>query len=187
MLKNTIEYKRFVWELNNIINVQYNINTTIIFLCIGTNRIIGDAFGPVVGTVLKDNLPKNNNVQVLGDLKQCITYDNINKNVQLITSNYQANLIIVLDSALSYKNDIGKVFIQNRGLKYAESLEKKNSVIGNISIKAVVGENKFNKLDNFQNLKNVSVKQIYNMCSLVSNGIIDVMNKKEKYGKNIYK
>lgn len=122
-----------------------------------------------------------------GDLKECITYDNINKTIDLLRQNYQANFIIVLDSALSCKNDIGKVFIQNRGMKYAESLRKNNSIIGNMSIKAVVGENTFNTIDNFNNLKNVSLNQIYRMCNLVSNGIIEVMNKKEKYGKNIYK
>ena len=187
MLKNTVEYKRFVWELNNIINLENSIKTTIIFLCIGTNKIIGDAFGPVVGSVLKKNLLTENNVQVLGDLNQCITYDNINKTMDLLSKNCKANFIIVLDSALACKNDIGKVFIQNRGLKYAESLRKNNSIIGNISIKAVVGENTFNSFENFNNLKNVSLNQIYEMCNLVSNGIIDVMNKKEKYGKNIYK
>lgn len=65
MLENTAEYKRFVWELNNMINLENNIKTTIIFLCIGTNRIVGDAFGPVVGSVLKKNLPINKNVQVI--------------------------------------------------------------------------------------------------------------------------
>lgn len=125
--------------------------------------------------------------RLYGDLKECITYDNINKTIDLLRQNYQANFIIVLDSALSCKNDIGKVFIQNRGMKYAESLRKNNSIIGNMSIKAVVGENTFNTIDNFNNLKNVSLNQIYRMCNLVSNGIIEVMNKKEKYGKNIYK
>lgn len=187
MLRNTVEYKRFVWELNNMIDSKNSNKTTIIFLCIGTNRIIGDAFGPVVGSVLKKNLSSNDNIQVVGDLKECVTYDNINKTVNLLTCNYQTNLVIVLDSALSCKNDIGKVFVQNRGLKYAESLKKNNSAIGNISIKAVVGENTFNKFENFNNLKNVSIKQIHQMCNLVSNGIIEVMNKKENNGKNIYK
>lgn len=187
MLENTVEYKRFVWELNNVIELKNNSETTIIFLCIGTNRIVGDAFGPVVGSVLKKNLSANNNIQIVGDLKECVTYNNINKTVDLLTDDYQANFVIVLDSALSCKKNIGKVFIQNRGLKYAESLKKNNAIIGNISIKAIVGENSYNPVKNFNNLKNVSLNRIYKMCNLVSNGIIEVMNKKANYGKNIYK
>ena len=187
MLKNTVEYKRFVWELNNVINLEDNQKTSIYFVCLGTNRIIGDAFGPVVGSVLKKNLPIDSSVQVLGDLRECITYENVNRIIDLLSVNYKANLIVVLDSALSCKNDIGKIFVQNRGLKYAESLKKRNFRIGNISIKAVVGENTYNSLDNFNNLKNVSLAEIERMCNIVSNGIIEVMNKKVNNGKNIYK
>ena len=55
MLKNSVEYKRFVWELSSIIDCSLNdkavtnINNTAIlnnyknitFICIGTNLIIG--------------------------------------------------------------------------------------------------------------------------------------------------
>ena len=78
---------------------------------------------------------------------------------------------------ISYKI-VGKIFIQNRGLRYAESLKKNNNMIGDISIKAVVGENSNNNIINFNNLQNVSLDKIHNMCNIVSNGIIDVMNKK---------
>lgn len=187
MLKNTIEYKRFVWEFNNIINIENCKESRILFLCIGTNRIIGDAFGPVVGSMLKKNLVETNEIRILGDLKECVTYAHLTNMDEYWKDKKNQGLIIVLDSALSYKKDVGKVFIQNRGLKYAESLGKDNSIIGNISIKAVVGEDENDNLKNFDNLRNVSIKQIYKMCNIVSNGIIDVMNKKEIYGKNIYK
>ena len=187
MLKNTVEYKRFVWELNNVIDRKIYKDANIVFLCIGTNTIVGDAFGPVVGSVLKNNLSDNKNIEILGDLKECVTYNDVDNVVKLLGGDYDNNLIIVLDSALSRKNDVGKVFVQDRGLKYAESLKKRNSVIGDISIKAVVAENVNDSVSNFQNLKNASFKEIHKMCNLVSNGIIEVMNKKENIGKNIYK
>lgn len=187
MLKNTVEYKRFVWELNNVLNRKIYKNTNIVFLCIGTNTIVGDAFGPVVGSVLKNSLSNNRNIEILGDLTDCVTYNEVKNVVRLLGCSYKNSLIIVLDSALSKKNDIGKIFIQNRGLKYAESLKKSNSIIGNISIKAVVGEDVNNSINNFKNLKNASFDDIYKMSNLVSNGIIEVVNKKENNGKNIYK
>ena len=187
MLKDNIEYKRFVWEFNNIISSENCKKARILFLCIGTNRIVGDAFGPVVGSVLKKNLLENNEICIWGDLRECVTYADLTSMDNYWKDKGNQELVIVLDSALSNKKDVGKVFVQNRGLKYAESLGKDNSVIGNISIKAVVGENENDNLKNFNNLKNVSIKQIHKMCNIVSNGIIDVMNKKENYGKNIYK
>ena len=182
MLNNMVEYKRFVWQLNNCIDLNKNI----VFVCIGTSTVVGDSFGPIVGSVLKHKLC-NDRVKVIGDLQSCITYTNIQKKMNEINNIYSNSLIIVLDSALANKPNIGKIFVQNRGLKYAESLMKQNSTIGNISIKAVVGEYSYNNYKNFYCLKNVSIQRIQQVSTIVANGIIEVMNKKENTGKNIYK
>ena len=187
MLKNTSEYKRFVWELNNIINLENMENESIIFLCLGTNRVIGDAFGPVVGSALKKVGFKNNKIKIIGDLENVVTYNNINNKIKFINVNYRNSMVIVLDSALSNQSDVGRVFIQNRGLKYAESLRKKNNTVGNISIKAVVGEDSFDVNKNFSNLMDVNIKQIEYVSAIVASGIVEVMNKKENIGKNICK
>ena len=183
MLKDMVEYKRFVWEFNNSIDL----NKDIVFVCIGTPRIIGDSFGPLVGTVLKKLLEKNHKVTVIGDLRNCITYEDIKKKMFSINSNHTKSLIIVIDSALAQRSNIGKIYIQKRGLKYAESLKKANEVIGNISIKAVVGEDCCDSMKNFYNLKDVSIQKIEYVSSIVANGIVDVMNKNVNNGKNIYK
>ena len=175
MLKETVEYKRFVWELNNIINIK-NKNNDIIFLCIGTNKVIGDSFGPSVGENLKKCMQTKKNIKVIGDYENIICYANIEKIIKKIKQSYKRSLIIVLDSALSNESDIGKIFIQNRGLKYAEGLGKKNNIIGNISIKAVVGKNCNNCIKNFKQLKNASIDKIKYMSSLVSSGIIEIVN-----------
>lgn len=175
MLKECIEYKRFVWELGNIINTKGK-NNNLIFLCIGTNKVVGDCLGPFVGSYLKQTLGKNHNVRILGDLKNDITYDKIQYVVRSIKNEYKNSLIIVVDSALSSNENIGKVFVQNRGLRYAESLKKQNSVIGNISIKAVVGKNSNNSIKNFKILKGISIEKIELMSNFVASGIIDVIS-----------
>ena len=187
MLKNTVEYKRFVWEFNNTINCKNQRYDKIIFLCIGTNAIVGDAFGPVVGSVLKRFFQNDKSVLIMGDLQNTITYNDIPEKQIYINNNYKNSLIIVLDSALSELHNLGKIFIQNRGLKYAESLRKKNNTIGNISIKAIVGVNTNDSLINFNNLENASIENLELMSKIVSNGIIDVMYKRKNNGKNIYK
>ena len=184
MLENMVEYKRFVWELNNTIEQESKSNN-IVFLCLGTNQIIGDSFGPLVGSILKKRLSNNKNVKIIGDLDNVITYNEIHECRNYLSKYCRDSLVVVLDSALSNQNNIGKVYIQNRGLRYAESLKKENDVIGNVSIKAVVGENKFNNITNFKNLQQASLQNIHNMSNIVSNGIIEVLNKKANNGKNI--
>lgn len=185
MLKDCIEYKRFVWELDNIINLK-KINNNIVFLCIGTNKVTGDCFGPYVGTFLKKSFNEFQNIKIIGDLNNDITYNEIKNLEKIIENECKNSLIIVIDSALSDKENIGKVFVQNRGLKYAEGLRKQNNRIGNISIKAVVGKNANNSFRNFKTLKGVSIESVQTLSNFVARGIIEVMNKKEIYGKNIY-
>ena len=202
-MQNSVEYKRFVWEFENIID-QNKYCDNFIFLCIGTTSIIGDSFGPIVGRKLKEKLCNTTNIKIIGDFEKCITYNDIctNRifknsiftNDNIYTDKFyecritkEKNLIIALDSALSLQQNIGKVFVHNRGLKYAESLKKRHSIIGDISIKAVVGENRDNCLQNFNILKNASYERIEKMSSLVSKGIVEVMYKKNNIGKNICK
>lgn len=178
MLKDNIEYKRFVWEFSNVLKRNKD-NKKIIFLCIGTNKVIGDSIGPIVGTNLINNLKctedfnfENSNIKVIGDMSNNISYNNIEDNMKKLAGN---NFIIVIDSALSSENNIGKIFIHDRGLKYAESLKRKNNVIGDVSIKAVVGKNTQNRLKNFKILRNASTKRVMTMANILSKGIIDAM------------
>lgn len=173
MLQKEIEYKRFVLQFSNLLKNNSN-NQEIVFLCIGTNRVIGDSIGPIVGTNLKKKIDKNRNIKVMGDLENNICYENIKEYIARLS--FSRSFIVVIDSALSNEENIGKVFVQNKGLKYGESLYKDNSIIGNISIKAVVGKNAYNKFKNFKVLRNTSINRVIDLSNIVSNGIAQVMN-----------
>lgn len=185
MLTESVEYKRFVWQLNNVLNVNKTMKK-FVFLCVGTKNVKGDSFGPTVGTILKNKLIINENIEIWGDLENNVEYGNITNNLDQIKEKYKDTLIIAIDSAVSEECDIGKIFVVNRGLKYAQALEKSNEVVGNISIKAVVAQDEKNGLKNFNNLKNVSEELIIKLSKIVSKGIINVMNKNGHIGKNIY-
>ncbi len=175
MLKQNAEYKRFVLELSNLIKKETD---KFVFVCIGTNRVIGDSVGPIVGSILKRNVKLNNKIKVLGDCKNNICYKDINKKVQIINKLYPENSLIIIDSALSSKENIGKIFVENKGLKYGEGLKKSNKTIGDISIKAVTGINFNNRFKNFQNLKNAAYSDVTNLAQFISEGIIQVIESK---------
>ena len=116
MLKESIDYKRFVWNFRNVFKENRE-NKNIIFLCIGTNKVIGDSIGPMVGTNLKNKLNSNlkvNNIKVIGDMFNNISYSYIKKNKQSIEKLSKENFVIVIDSALSSEENIGKnIYILN--------------------------------------------------------------------------
>ena len=59
--------------------VKQNNYDKIIFLCIGTDRVIGDSFGPMVGEKLKNLFENMSNIEIIGDLEKiiCVKNDNI--------------------------------------------------------------------------------------------------------------
>jgi len=56
-MTNKIQYNKFVCEFYNELNKNIKISN-LVFLCIGTDRITGDCFGPIVGAKLKKKIFK---------------------------------------------------------------------------------------------------------------------------------
>lgn len=110
------KYKQFVLNLKNTLkNKNYD---NVIFLCIGTDRITGDCFGPIVGSILinKQNVYKMPNVKIIGSLENNLSFDKINNNTINIIKKYKNPIIISIDAALSNQNNIGSIFIKNSGI-----------------------------------------------------------------------
>lgn len=168
-----IEYKRFVWELSNLL---YEKKEKLIFLCIGTSKIIGDSVGPLVGSILQKKINTKNKILVVGDCVNNFGYKNIDKKIDFIKRISENNFVIVIDSALDKLETIGKIFVQRRGLEYGACLKKRNEIIGNICIKAVVGKDFKNRIKNYEALKKAPNEMVYEMVDVISNGIIQVIN-----------
>lgn len=165
-------YANFNFELNKVIKkVEEKKYSDLIFICIGTNKIVGDSFGPIVGEILKRNL-KQNKIQVIGDLTNNINATNIVKNMKHIECVYSNPYIISIDSALSNSIEPGNVFIVKKGLVPGSALNKKNISIGNIAIKGIVAKDEKNLIKNYYNLKNVDYKLILKFSKNISKIIL---------------
>ena len=185
-MSNADKYNEFVQEFDNIMkNKKYD---NIVFLCIGTDRITGDCFGPIVGSILMNKLKNYNipNMDVIGCLEDNISFEKIENRLSSQISTYKNPLIISIDAALSNKNNVGEIFVKNSGIELGKSLNKKQKIFGDISIKAVVGKNMKCNQENFRILQNIPLNKVMKLSNLVANGIIDVMYKKMQSGKNIY-
>ena len=77
-----------------------NRNLNKIILCIGTSDCIGDSLGPMVGEHLYNNINKSN-IYIYGNLKNNITYKNINIILNKLNTQIKRHYIILVDSALS--------------------------------------------------------------------------------------
>lgn len=146
------------------------------FLCVGTDRITGDCFGPLVGSKLIEKLKKYNysNINVYGSLEENLSYQNIKENTKNINNK---SIIIVIDAALSKKENIGKIFVSNAKTVLGKSLERNKIEIGDISIKSVVAKDYKIAKYNFKALQNISLSGVITLANIVSEGIIEIITK----------
>ena len=186
-LKENIGSKeKFVEDFKRVyINTVNKKNCSqITFICVGTDRITGDAFGPIVGTKLKKLFEKDNffNINVYGSLDKNITYNNIEDYYNKVI-NTNDTITIVIDSALSIKENIGRIFVTNNKTILGKGLNKNKIAIGDISIKTVVAKESTKIINNFKMLQNVSLNTVIRLADIVSEGIYDAV--KNDYNKNV--
>ncbi len=172
MYSNNLVYANLNLELNKIL---YKLNkkeySKLVFVCIGSSKMVGDSVGPIIGEILNKNL-KNSNIKVLGNLKNNINSKNIYQTLKKIEKIYSKPYIISIDSALSNSIKPGNVFILKKGLVPGRALKKKSIEIGNVSIRAIVGKDENNLVKNYYNLKNVDYKLIIKFSKNISNTIL---------------
>ena len=177
------EYKQinqnFSYELNKYLYNEKLKNDyfEIVFLCIGTDRLIGDCFGPLVGSKLKELLDEKNiyNITIYGTLNKNICYTNIDKAIKKINKEHPKACIIVIDAALSKESNIGKIYVQNKKMEIAKGLCKEKYEVGDISIKAVVGKDHKISKYNFFSMQNIPLSMVISLSNIVAEGIYEVI------------
>lgn len=148
----------------------------LIFLCIGTDRITGDSFGPLVGYKLKRIFENYNNIEVIGTLENTISMQNILYILDRIYKTYEDPFLIAIDAALSNKKDIGRIIVSKNKMNIGSSYKRKNIFVGDVSIKGIVSKDLRNPKYNFKMLQNTHLNLIMNMADIVALGISNVIN-----------
>lgn len=116
--------------LSNVIPTRIH-NYNVVFFCIGSDRSTGDSLGPLVGSFLTEKGYPN----VMGTLDEPIHAQNLEDKISEIPKN---KTIIVIDSSLGIRQDIGKVFVSCGGLEPGLGIGKSLTSIGDYSIKGIV-------------------------------------------------
>ena len=143
--------------------------TDIIFLCIGTSKIIGDAIGPIIGTKLKSS--ENKYMHIYGTFENNLNFNNAKNIIEDINRNYKKPCIVSIDAALSNKNKLGDIVIESGYIKLGKALGKCLMFYSHINIKCVVGNYSDNKEKNLNILKNISIEKAFEISNIVSDGI----------------
>ena len=115
----------------------------LVFLCIGTTKIIGDSVGPKVGDKLKQ---QGIDAYVYGNTQRQVTAINVDDYTKMIKTRHKEYIVVVIDSALGKTHDIGDIKITQNGIKPGGAFDKNKERIGDIGILAVVGNADGNRM-----------------------------------------
>lgn len=107
----------------------------IIILCIGTNKMKDDSFGPIVGSGL-NKFKYYKNVEIIGTMQRTLNGTNIESFIKQNTSMINESLVIAIDASVS-KSSIGSIIVSSKKLKPGAGVGKIFPEIGDIVIRGV--------------------------------------------------
>lgn len=107
-----------------------------VILCIGTDKVSGDAFGPTVGTLLRSVYRPP--FFVYGTLEHPVTALNLLKTIEFLRYKHEGQAIIAVDCALGKEDEVGSLRIFSGGLRAGLGVGKKLPPVGELSVTAVV-------------------------------------------------
>lgn len=153
-------------------------NKTPLAICIGSDLVLGDSLGPLVGTMLKN---KSANVYVYGTLSQPITAKDVYTARTQLKQLHPNTTSIAIDASIGEGDDVGIIRVVNKGLKPGLGVNKNLGIIGDVSIIGVVAGK---SLQNY-NLYNLTrLNLVYKMAEQITEGILKFLDIRNLLLKN---
>lgn len=148
-----------------------------IIVCIGTDAVIGDSLGPLVGSMLKGLL--KGKTYIFGTVESPITAKEVGYVAEFVKNAYPNTPILAIDAALGKKEEIGSIKITKTPIKPGLGVDKDLAEIGTASIIGVVEEREKGK----RLLSLVRLSLVYEQAMTISSAIheyITTCNEKEQ-------
>lgn len=150
-------------QLKEIIeNYSYN-KENIVFLCIGSDKYVGDSLGPLVGTMLNEN---NVPYQIYGTLKEPVHSFNLKQTIKKINRQFKKPLIISIDACLGDKNEVGDVVFKEGPISPGTALKKVLPEVGDYHLKGMV--NYIDPLPTTQFLNDTRLYTVMNLAKTIT-------------------
>ncbi|WP_019537231.1 spore protease YyaC [Paenibacillus ginsengihumi] len=122
-------------KLKEIVGDAILSERTPVFLCIGSDRYVGDSLGPLVGTMLAES---GFSFPVYGTLAEPIHAFNLKGTLKEIRKQYKKPFIIGIDALVGEKEEVGHVIFKEGPLTPGKALEKILPQVGDCHFVGVV-------------------------------------------------
>ena len=143
---------------------------TPVILCIGSDLVIGDCLGPLVGTFLKNSGIKS---FIYGTLNATVTAKEIEYADFYIKSLHPESFIIAIDAGVGKEEDVGLIKLTEGGIFPGKGVDKNFGEIGDVGIIGVVASK---SIKNYNLFNTTRFNLVYNMAEKIAEGIKRYIN-----------
>ncbi|MFS0643832.1 spore protease YyaC [Siminovitchia sp. 179-K 8D1 HS] len=129
------------------------INDEVFFVCIGTDRNIGDSFGPFVGTFLKEKGYDN----VIGTIDDPVHAKNLEDRMKEVPKN---RTVIAIDASVSSEKNIGLLSFHSGKLFPGSGVGKNLPSVGDFHINGIVSGDTKDSYMNLMRMANLRLSDV---------------------------
>lgn len=139
----------------------------IVLLCVGTDRSIGDALGPLVGTYVAQTEPTD--FVVLGTLENPVHAGNLVETVEWVERTFRRPLVVAVDACLGRSESIGMLTVAGGSLLPGAGVNKTLPAVGDVHLTGVVNVGGF--MEYFV-LQNTRLSLVMAMAKVAAAGVV---------------
>ncbi len=107
-----------------------------VVVCVGTDKVVCDSLGPMVGSMLNNNMIKP--IYVYGLQSSCLTALNVAQCYHDIRKLHSTSTILAVDAGVGDTDQLGKVQISNHGILPGLATNRQLPCIGDVGIVGIV-------------------------------------------------
>ncbi len=141
---------------------------SLLVVCVGTDRSIGDALGPLVGSLLLEQ--GDQPFAVLGTLDQPVHASNLADTIAHIDGTYPRPLVLAVDACLGRTESVGSLTVARGPLRPGAGVNKALPPVGEIHLTGVVNVGGF--MEYFV-LQNTRLNLVMRMAKVIARGLGD--------------
>ena len=150
----------------SLVNALLEYHEKPVFLCVGSDKVIGDSVGVLVGELLSKKYQING--YVYGNLDNCVTARNLDNTIYEIKKTHPYSPIVVVDGVLGETHEIGSV----KYYPYPSipgGVYNKGTLVGDYSILGVVD---VKGIDSLSLIKSVKLTNVIKMAEFIAESIV---------------
>lgn len=145
--------------------------SSVLFLCIGSDRSTGDSLGPLTGYLLKNEklFAGNTDLIVVGTLSLPVHAVNLNTVLRVIEEDFSEYVVVAIDASIGSRDSVGCITLAEGGLKPGCGVNKNLRKVGDVAITGIVSWG--SRLEPVL-LQNIRLGMVMNMANCIYQGIL---------------